>query len=164
MAEAANEDGLEQMKIKERKINFLNMEMTDIKHNKGGANTLQTRTIEHLQNWLKRDQTVSSELNIKPLELTAELIKQQPRDHSASLDPWWDPNHRTKSTVKDKEDNFNEPVIFKKTEVKNQVLELAQKLKMTTDVKKAILHAIVLADDYLIAFENCQRLNLKSQQ
>ena len=35
---------------------------------------------------------------------------------------------------------------------------------MTTDVKKAILHAIVLADDFLIAFENCQRLNLKKQQ
>lgn len=50
------------------------MEMTDIKHNKGGANTLQTRTIDHLQNWLKRDTTVSSELNIKPLDISADIL------------------------------------------------------------------------------------------
>ena len=35
---------------------------------------------------------------------------------------------------------------------------------MTTDIKKAVFQAIVGAEDYLQAFENCQRLNLKKQQ
>jgi hypothetical protein len=32
---------------------------------------------------------------------------------------------------------------------------------MTTDIKKAVFHAIVSADDYLQAFEKSLRLNLK---
>ena len=87
--------------------------------------------------------------------------KKQPRGHGVSMDPWWDPNFSKETNAERKEDDFDQPVIFKKTEVKNQVLELAKKLNITTDVKKAVLHAIVLSDDYLIAFENCQRLNLK---
>lgn len=35
------------MKQKEKKINFLTMELTDIKNNKGNV-TLQVRSIEHL--------------------------------------------------------------------------------------------------------------------
>ena len=37
----------EEMKQKEKKINFLNMELNDIKNNKGNV-TLQVRSIEHL--------------------------------------------------------------------------------------------------------------------
>ena len=35
---------------------------------------------------------------------------------------------------------------------------------MTTEIKKQVFQAIISADDYLQAFENCQRLNLKKQQ
>ena len=35
---------------------------------------------------------------------------------------------------------------------------------MNTDIKKAVFQAIVGADDYVQAFENCVRLNLKKEQ
>ena len=35
---------------------------------------------------------------------------------------------------------------------------------MNTDVKKAVFQAIVSSDDYIQAFENVIRLNLKKQQ
>lgn len=38
------------------------MEITDIKNNKGSI-TLQVRSIENLQTWLKKDQRISSELS-----------------------------------------------------------------------------------------------------
>ena len=52
-------------KIKEQKMNFLVMELQDIKNNKGNV-TLQVRSIEHLQTWLKRDNRLSNENLIKP--------------------------------------------------------------------------------------------------
>lgn len=52
----------------EQKLKFLVLELQDIKNNKGTA-TLQVRSIEHLQTWLKRDLKLSSELLIKPLEV-----------------------------------------------------------------------------------------------
>lgn len=39
---------------KERKLGFLNLELQDIRNNKG-TTTLQVRSIEHMQTWLKRD-------------------------------------------------------------------------------------------------------------
>ncbi len=35
---------------------------------------------------------------------------------------------------------------------------------MNTDIKKAVFQAIIGADDYVQAFENCVRLNLKKEQ
>jgi len=52
----------------EQKMKFLVLELQDIRNNKGTA-TLQVRSIEHLQTWLKRDPKLSSELLIKPLEV-----------------------------------------------------------------------------------------------
>jgi hypothetical protein len=72
------------MKSKEKKINFLNMELSDIKNNKGTV-TLQVRSIEHLQTWLKRDEKLSSELNIKPIDLSAKLMDES---HSNGT-KWW---------------------------------------------------------------------------
>tara|TARA_B110000285_G_C14932529_1_gene518019 strand:- start:112 stop:354 length:243 start_codon:yes stop_codon:yes gene_type:complete len=72
------------MKSKEKKINFLNMELADIKNNKGTV-TLQVRSIEHLQTWLKRDEKLSSELNIKPIDLSAKLIDESQGKHTK----WW---------------------------------------------------------------------------
>lgn len=137
------------------------MELTDIKHNKG-ATTLQARSIAHLKTWLRRDQTVSSELNIKPLELSAELMGAASQE--IGLDAWWDPSSKEEVAETAADESFKEPVLFQKAEARNQVLDLAKKLNMTTDIKKAVLHAVVLADDYVQAFENCQRLNLKKQQ
>jgi len=50
------------------------LELTDIKNNKGSV-TMQVRSIEHLQTWLKRDSQLSSELNIKPIDVSQALIE-----------------------------------------------------------------------------------------
>jgi uncharacterized protein (DUF2141 family) len=42
------------MKRKERKTGFLSMELNDIKNNKGSV-TLQVKSIEHLQTWIKKN-------------------------------------------------------------------------------------------------------------
>ena len=57
------------------------MELNDIKNTKG-ATTLQVRSIEHLQTWLKRDQVLSSELNTKPIDVSISAIQSSP-------DTWW---------------------------------------------------------------------------
>ena len=49
-----------------QKLKFLELELGDIKNNKGSV-TMQVRSIEHLQTWLKRDPKLSSEVLIKPL-------------------------------------------------------------------------------------------------
>ena len=46
-----------------RKINFLSMELQDIRNNKGSV-TLQVRSIEHLQTWLKKHKELGNELKI----------------------------------------------------------------------------------------------------
>lgn len=61
---------------KSKKVNFLMMELADIKNNKGTV-TLQVRSIEHLQTWLKRDPKLSSELNIKSLDVSADDLEAQ---------------------------------------------------------------------------------------
>lgn len=60
------------------------MELTDIKNNKGAV-TMQVRSIEHLQTWLKRDELLSSELNIKPLDLSIQIIE----DSKDKTNKWW---------------------------------------------------------------------------
>ena len=84
MAAQNGVENVDKMKSKEKKINFLNMELADIKNNKGTV-TLQVRSIEHLQTWLKRDEKLSSELNIKPIDLSAQLIDES---HSKRT-KWW---------------------------------------------------------------------------
>ena len=81
-----DEDKIIMMKQKEKKINFLTMELTDIKNNKGNV-TLQVRSIEHLQTWLKRDNKLSSELNIKPLDLSKQMIENSLSMKSDAV--WW---------------------------------------------------------------------------
>jgi len=84
------------------------------------------------------------------------------------LAAWWDPYDQQEDEEANDQDGFlpsQQPDSFKRAPaVTNQIQELARKLNMATDVKKAVLQAIVTADDYLQAFENCQRLNLKKQQ
>ena len=53
----------DKLKKKERKANFLNMELQDIKNNKGSL-TLQIKSIEHLQTWLKKSQKLQSDMLI----------------------------------------------------------------------------------------------------
>lgn len=53
------------LKRHERKIGFLSMELQDIKNNKGTL-TLQVKSVEHLQTWLKKsDHLKQSELMIQ---------------------------------------------------------------------------------------------------
>jgi hypothetical protein len=62
------------MKRMERKIGFLNMELQDIKNNKGTM-TLQVKSVEHLQTWLKKSSHLNqSELIIQPVDISADTL------------------------------------------------------------------------------------------
>ena len=45
----------------------------------------------------------------------------------------------------------------------SEILDIARKQHMNTDIKKAVFQAIVSSEDYVQAFENLTRLNLKKQ-
>lgn len=71
----------------DQKLKFLVLELQDIKNNKGSV-TMQVRSIEHLQTWLKRDPKLSSELLIKPLDVTLPQI-QKSLENQAKETVWW---------------------------------------------------------------------------
>ena len=62
------------------------LELQDIRNNKGSV-TMQVRSIEHLQTWLKRDPKLSSELLIKPFEVS--LAQVQKSLLAAPGSSWW---------------------------------------------------------------------------
>jgi nucleolar MIF4G domain-containing protein 1 len=53
--------------------------------------------------------------------------------------------------------------VYKEEQKKNlsEIMDVARKQHMNTDIKKAVFQAIVSAEDYVQAFENVTRLNLK---
>ncbi|GIX75317.1 nucleolar MIF4G domain-containing protein 1 [Caerostris extrusa] len=51
-----------------------------------------------------------------------------------------------------------------KTDVNEEILELARKQHMGTDVRKAVFCAIMSAEDYMDAFQKLLKLNLKNEQ
>lgn len=63
----SDQSKIDEMKRLERKVGFLLMELTDVKNNKGTL-TLQVKSVEHLENWIKK-RVVGGELAIKPLDL-----------------------------------------------------------------------------------------------
>lgn len=161
----SNDPSLPDMKRKEKKVGFLYMELQDIKNNKGTM-TLQVKSVEHLQTWLKKNEITQSELNIQPLDLTLDIIEQSiNKGDSILTQKWW--LGTTESATRDEESksDFAKPRDFKSGSTQaNDILELAKKQHMNTDIKKAVFQAIVGAEDYIQAFENCTRLNLKKQQ
>ena len=65
-------DPTEELHRLERKVGFLSLELQDIRNNKGTL-TLQVKSVEHLQTWLKKSpQLMQSELLIQPLDVTLE--------------------------------------------------------------------------------------------
>ena len=83
--EAENANSLSKRKSKERKLGFLHLELQDIRNNKGNV-TLQVRSIEHLQTWLKRDSRLQSSLLIQPISVTVEEL-QNSKDMTEPT--WW---------------------------------------------------------------------------
>lgn len=151
-------------KSKEQKLKFLVLELEDIRNNKGSV-TLQVRSIEHLQVWLKRDARLSNELLIRPLDVSVKQVdeacnksqnhpSQSKQQSSGSSIQWWnmDPNadpDRLNDQLED--DLWNRPTEWKEGSraAQNQISKVAKKHNMFTDVKKAVFSAIVNADDYL---------------
>ena len=82
----------DKLKKKERKANFLNMELQDIKNNKGSL-TLQIKSIEHLQTWLKKSHKLQSDMLIQPLDLPAERIRMafEGGNELEVKEKWWMP-------------------------------------------------------------------------
>lgn len=73
----------------DRKLKFLVLELQDIKNNKG-TQTLQVRSIEHLQTWLKRDPQLSSELLIRPFEVNLAQVERSLKDiGKLNQKAWW---------------------------------------------------------------------------
>jgi hypothetical protein len=66
---------IDEMKRLERKVGFLMMELNDVKNNKGTL-TLQVKSVEHLENWIKK-RVVGGDLAIKPLVLTLSHLANQ---------------------------------------------------------------------------------------
>ena len=156
-------DDNEEMKVKEQKMNFLVLELQDIRNNKGNV-TLQVRSIEHLQTWLKRDSKLSNELLIKPLDVTIERVKKSLTESGKA---WWKHNQDDQAEGENdsEEENWNKHTDWKKeSKLANKIEEVAKKHHMVTDVKKAVFQAIVSSEDYLQAFEQLMRLNLKKTQ
>lgn len=72
-------------KNKERKLGFLHLELQDIRNNKGNV-TLQVRSIEHLQTWLKRDSRLQSSLLIQPISVSVEELE---KSKDMTEPTWW---------------------------------------------------------------------------
>lgn len=166
LAESNKNSYLVQLKMKEaeesasksRKINFLMMELTDIKNNKGTA-TLQVRSIKHLQTWLKRDHKLSSELNVKAIDVSAEVLENGDVNWYRNDDDDLNDKPSSQKSAFVKADG-----LFGSQTNSDAINSSAKNQHMTTDVKKAVFHAIMGAEDYLQAFENCERLSLKKEQ
>lgn len=155
------------LKRKEKKVGFLYMEMQDIKNNKGAALTLQVKSVEHLQTWLKKNEHTRNELEVQALDLrmsTLELSLKE-ADETVMQRKWWLGSEAKIEEGKEEGKGFKKPKDFKgESSQANDILEIAKKQHMNTDIKKAVFQGIVGADDYIQAFENCIRLNLKKEQ
>lgn len=80
---------LDSMKRLERKVGFLNMELQDIKNNKGTM-TLQVKSVEHLQTWIKKSASIKSELLIQPLNLSQEILQSSLKPTADVIRTlWW---------------------------------------------------------------------------
>ena len=55
------------------------MELQDIKNNKGTM-TLQVKSIEHLQTWIRKNAKLQSELEFQPVDMRAETIANTLQD------------------------------------------------------------------------------------
>jgi hypothetical protein len=90
--DASQQERLEGMKRMERKIGFLSMELQDIKNNKGTM-TLQVKSVEHLQTWLKKSSHFNqSEMLIQPVDISTEVIENSfVRDvWTLGRGKWWE--------------------------------------------------------------------------
>jgi nucleolar MIF4G domain-containing protein 1 len=145
----------------DKKLKFLVLELQDIKNNKGSV-TMQMRSIEHLQTWLKRDPKLSSELLIKPLEVSLAQVQRALKTDSKA---WWKDDGEAYVDDENLLEQWRKPTDWKSgSKVSNEVQSAAKKHHMITDVKKAVFQAIVQSEDYLQAFESLNRLNLKKTQ
>ena len=89
-ADGAN---VEELKRLERKVGFLLMELTDVKNNKGTL-TLQVKSVEHLENWIKK-RVVGGELAIKPIELGLKQLTEASPSSVHLVSQWWLPKNAT---------------------------------------------------------------------
>ena len=117
---------------------------------------MQVRSIEHLQTWLKRDQRLSNELKIQPLQVTLQNVQAALTSNDQN---WY---KSTQQSDSEDEDQVAKAVDFKsQSKASNVIADLAKKHHMATDIKKAVFQAIVGSEDYLEAFEKLNHLNLK---
>jgi len=73
--------------VKSRKVDFLQMELADIKNNKG-TTTLQVKSIEYLETWLRKNKHLQSQNLIKPLNLTLDDLGSLDHPGEEGKDPF----------------------------------------------------------------------------
>ena len=99
---------------------------------------------------MKRDPKLSSELLIKPLDVSLVQVKKSLESESDTA--WWKANDND-DNMDDEDDEgqqWSKPTDWKKdSKVSNEVQAVAKKHHMVTDVKKAVFQAIVQSEDYL---------------
>ena len=77
---------------------------------------------------------------------------------------WW--KAKKNDLAKDvNEDEWTKPADYKSgSKASNEIDQIAKQNHMSTDIKRAVFQAIVNSEDYLQAFEQLMRLNLKKTQ
>ena len=114
-------------------MNFLVLELQDIKNNKGNV-TLQVRSIEHLQTWLKRDSRLSNETLIRPFEASLSQVKESLGQDGA----WWK-SKADGQTKEPNEDEWTKPTDYKSgSKAATGIEQIAKQHHMSTDVKRAV--------------------------
>jgi hypothetical protein len=97
MSSSTDTAKIDELKRLERKVGFLLMELTDVKNNKGTL-TLQVKSVEHLENWIKK-RVVGGELAIKPIELGLKQLSEASPSSAHLVSQWWLPKNATTLSI-----------------------------------------------------------------
>ncbi len=109
MSSSTDTAKIDELKRLERKVGFLLMELTDVKNNKGTL-TLQVKSVEHLENWIKK-RVVGGELAIKPIELGLKQLSEASQSSAHLVSQWWLPKNANSLSIEN--DGGVQSVVYK---------------------------------------------------
>jgi hypothetical protein len=101
------------------------------------------KSVEHLQTWIKKSASLQSELLIQPLDLSfAILEKSLETGFDVVNTRWWAGEDKAQVLEPEQTEASNKlsESVFKRDQKKtqNEILEVAKKQHMNTDVKKTV--------------------------
>lgn len=156
-------DLVAQLKRHLRKVDFLMMEVEDIKNNRGKV-TLAIKNLAPMETWLQRgagDSRLASDLNKAPaMDFELDVLEQASRRKDGVINNWWSAEQADGAAESADVMLLQGP---KDAKQENELQALSKALSMSTDVRKAILQALMNSEDYLHAFQLLNKLPLKKQ-